>query len=136
MPPIPARQNRKNFVCRFPMHRAAISNGDAIQIKHFQYTSFLHRLSRCRQQSEQAARQQKIKPAIWAENGISRPEAAGSPEEHILMSHSTVSRYENISYYAQLPSAFWHRQAPDRRMETTIIIPHQSRLERISPKVQ
>lgn len=42
--------------------------------------SCLHRLSCGGQQSEDADRQQQIKPAIGTINGVARPEAAGSPE--------------------------------------------------------
>ena len=33
--PIPAKQNRKNFLCRFPIHRAAINRGEAMQRNTF-----------------------------------------------------------------------------------------------------
>ena len=42
--------------------------------------SCLHRLSCGGQQSEDADRQQQIKPAIGTINGVARPEAAGGPQ--------------------------------------------------------
>ena len=33
--PIPAKQNRKNFLCRFPIHRAAISRGEAMDAEGY-----------------------------------------------------------------------------------------------------
>ena len=55
--------------------------------------SYLHRLSCGGQQSEDAKRQQQIKPAIGTINGVARPEAAGSPEgifRHHITQHSGV----------------------------------------------
>ena len=55
--------------------------------------SYLHRLSCGGQQSEDANRQQQIKPAIGTINGVARQEAAGSPEG-IFCRH--IAQYPNV----------------------------------------
>lgn len=62
--------------------------------------SYLHRLSCGGQQSEDAKRQQQIKPAIGTINGVTRPEAAGSPEG-IFRRH--IAQHSGVEIL-QLPS--------------------------------
>ena len=75
MHPFPQSRTGKILSAAFPYTEQQSAEARPYRSKHFQYRSSYHRLSRGWQQSEQAERQQKVKPVVGAGNGSPRPEA-------------------------------------------------------------
>ena len=91
----PSRQGRTEriFSAAFPYIESRSAGARQCREIRFQYRSCLHRLSCGREQCEQAACKQKIKPAIGIGNGISRPQTAGEPKSIL---HRHIAQHPNV----------------------------------------
>ena len=107
-------QNRKKRSCRLPMHKAATSSGDTMQMNMFSiYVTppppFSWRAAALKWQASTVCRTRRWGLPERCSARSSPPSRAGTPR-----ARSTAPRCETTAYPAPRPSAHWRRPAPGR----------------------